>query len=304
MTEFLPEQFTSEVPTYRVEDIRKAIEKKKIITGVATKCDSNLTLEIRINNKITGTIPLEEFEYNLMGKVTKNVAVVSRVGKQVNFIVQDLVETSKGYVAKLSRREAQKKCYEEYISKFQVGQVIDAKVTYVESYGLFCDIGCGIPAILPLENVCVTRIDNPKVALSKVRKIKAVVKNIDGGKITLTHKELLGTWEDEVSEIHAGDTICGTVRVIESYGVFVEISPNLTGLAEPCTGIASGDSVTAFVKAVIPEKMKVKLMIVSKNDEMNTPGYTNFNYRLPESGFIRDWVYSTPSASKKVESHF
>lgn len=303
MTEFLPEQFSSEVPYYKVEDIRKAIENKTIITGVATKCDSSLKLEVKISNKITGEIPFEEFEYSLLDKPTKNIAVVTKVGRQVCFIVKELVATKKGYFAKLSRREAQKKCYDEYISKFEIGQVINAKVTYVESYGLFCDIGCGIPAILPLENVCIARIEDPKKSLSNVRRIKAVVKNIDGGKITLTHKELLGTWMDQVENLHPGDTISGIVRVIESYGVFVEITPNLIGLAESCSGVECGDHVSVYVKAIVPDKMKVKLLIISKNDEINC-GYKTFDYKLPESGNIRDWVYSTENATKRIETHF
>ena len=56
--------------------------------------------------------------------------------------------------------------------------------------------------------------------------IRAVVKSIENGRITLSHKELLGTWEENVALFSAGETVAGIVRSVEPYGIFVELSPN------------------------------------------------------------------------------
>ena len=57
--------------------------------------------------------------------------------------------------------------------------------------------------------------------------IRTVVRAIEGTRITLTHKELLGTWAENAAQFHAGETVAGIIRSVEPYGVFVELSPNL-----------------------------------------------------------------------------
>ena len=96
--------------------------------------------------------------------------------------------------------------------------------------------------------------------------IKAVVKSIDyeTGRLYVTHKELLGTWQENVERFHIGQTVSGIVRSVEEYGVFIELAPNLAGLGELCEGISVGDTVAVYIKNIIPERMKIKLVIIDK----------------------------------------
>ena len=97
--------------------------------------------------------------------------------------------------------------------------------------------------------------------------LKAAVKTKDRqtGRISLTHKELLGTWEENASHFNAGETAAGIIRSVEPYGVFVELAPNLAGLAEWCDGVYPGQSAAVYIKSIIPEKMKIKLVIVDSH---------------------------------------
>lgn len=300
--QYLPEQFAKRIGGYRITDIKQAIESEEILEANVIKCDKDLNTQIQLGNNLIGVIPADEFEYSIDGRPMKSVAVLSKVGKSVKFKVMSAFKGTDGiYKIELSRKMAQKECYENYISKLELGQVIDARVTYVESYGAFCDIGCGITALLPIENICISRVANPSRDLKAMRNIKAVVKSIIDGKITLTHKELLGTWSEEASKFQAGDTVTGTVRVIEDYGVFVELTPNLVGLADVYPDISAGDEVSVYIKSIIPDKMKIKLLIINKNDRHT--GSLHFNYKLPQNGFIYDWYYSPKECSKKFETH-
>ena len=56
-------------------------------------------------------------------------------------------------------------------------------------------------------------------------------------------------------------------RSIESYGIFIELAPNLSGLSERKTGLNEGDSVSVYIKSIIPERMKIKLNIIDKLPE-------------------------------------
>ena len=67
----------------------------------------------------------------------------------------------------------------EEIKTLQPGDVIDAKVTHMESFGAFVDIGAGISALLPVDSISVSRIPHPSQRFSPGDDIKAVVKSID-----------------------------------------------------------------------------------------------------------------------------
>lgn len=288
---------------FKINDLRRFMQDGTIIEAPATKCDSELNLHFELGIKISGVIPYDEMEYNRNGAKTKNVAVISRVTKTTCFKVINIEEAEDGqYNVTLSRRQAQKECYDNFISKLELGQVINCKITHVEEYGAFCDIGCGLVALLPVENFCIARVRDPKKMLSRYKNLKVIVKSIDEhGRIILSQKELLGTWQQEADKFKPGDTVAGTVRLVEDYGVFVELTPNLAGLAEPISDVHVGDTVSVFVKSVIPEKMKIKLLIVDHNNAESRL-FMKLHYRIPKSGFVRHWVYSPEGAKKLIES--
>ena len=131
--------------------------------------------------------------------------------------------------------------------------------------------------------------------------IKAVVRSNENGRIFLTHKELLGTWDENSAEFRTGETVSGIVRSVEDYGIFVELAPNLAGLAEPKDGVRAGQRVSAYIKAVIPEKMKVKLVIVDTCGECDQP--EPFRYFI-DSGHIERWKYSSDRSSRNTGTIF
>ena len=52
----------------------------------------------------------------------------------------------------------------------------DAKITHLETFGAFCDIGCGNVALLPIDAISVSRISHPKDRFQVGDNIKAIVK--------------------------------------------------------------------------------------------------------------------------------
>lgn len=88
---------------------------------------------------------------------------------------------------------------------------------------------------------------------------------------------------------------------MEDYGVFVELTPNLAGLAEPCEGVRAGQHAGVYIKSILPEKMKIKLIIVDAFDAPYAP--QPVQYFLTE-GVLRRWRYSPPECSRVVETVF
>lgn len=259
--------------TSSVAHLTEAFQKEMILEAVAVKCDSFKNLHVDFGF-CTGIIPREEALYNPSGEAVKDIAIITRVGKPVCFKVTGIDRTAQEPCrVTLSRRLAQKECYENKAALFDEGDIITATVTHMEQFGAFCDIGCGLIALLPIDCISVSRISHPCDRFVTGQHINAVIKTVDRElcRITLSHKELLGTWEQNAALFKAGETVSGIVRSVEPYGVFIELTANLAGLAEWTDGVAAGQQVTVYIKNIIPEKNKVKLVIVDVRDKVTSP---------------------------------
>ena len=95
----------------------------------------------------------------------------------------------------------------------------------------------------------------------------------------------------------------GIVRSVEEYGVFVELTPNLAGLAEPRPGVRPGQQASVYIKSLIPERMKVKLVIIDSFDAPAAPAPEPLRYYLT-GGSIQRWDYSPAGCKKQVYTTF
>ncbi|CDZ23575.1 RNA binding S1 domain-containing protein [[Clostridium] cellulosi] len=281
-------------------NLLRAEEEGRTVEARALVCDSSHNLIVDLGC-MKGIIPREEGALGLDDGTTRDIAVISRVNKAVCFKIISLPHPP-DKMAVLSRRAAQEEAVRLYISKLKPGDIIDARVTHLEPFGCFVDIGCGIASLIPIDLISVSRIAHPRDRFRVGQDIRAVVKSVEGpSRVCLTHKELLGTWEENAANFTPGETVAGIVRSVESYGIFVELAPNLAGLAEPKEGVKPGQHASVFIKSLIPEKMKVKLIIVDAFDAEYKPEEP---YYYITGDHIDRWVYSPPGCEKVIETVF
>lgn len=272
-----------------------------ILEANVIMCDAehNLIVDLGI---MKGKIPRVEGAIGIKEGKTRDIALISRVGRAVSFLIDgfDVDEYGTEY-ALLSRKKAQERCLDYLLKNKTSGDVISATVTHLETFGAFCDVGCGIIALLPIDAISVSRITHPKDRFFVGDNIKAIIKSIDSdNKITLSHKELLGTWQENADLFVQGQTVSGVVRSIEEYGIFVELTPNLAGLAEPKPDVKVGQTASVYIKSIIPEKMKIKLIII---DAFDTPTDNCYKYFFTDN-HIEEFVYSPPECNKKINTYF
>jgi len=285
--------------------LEKALEKQKILEAVALLCDNDFNLHFDLGG-IPAIMPKDEVAFNQTGEEIKDIAVLTRVGKPVCFKIVGFSRRDDGTLcAVLSRRSAQRECALHYISTLVAGDIIPATVTHLENFGAFVDIGCGIISLLSIDSISVSRISHPKVRFTPGDRIYAIVKNIDEyGRIYITHRELLGTWHENAELFTPGQTVAGVVRSIENYGVFVELTPNLAGLAELKDGIEVNQNAAVYIKSIIPEKMKIKLIIIDAHT--GTTPTKPFHYFIDTKNTLHldRWRYSPESCQRVIESVF
>ena len=283
------------------QGLREAMRTQKILEAQAVICDlgHNLTVEL---GSFRGFIPREEGAIGIRDGSVRDIAVISRVNRPVCFVVTDIKTDQSGKeYAVLSREKAQKMCLDGYISTLRCGDVVNARITHLESFGAFADIGCGIVALMPIDSISVSRIEHPKERFCAGMDIKAVIKSIENGRISLSHKELLGTWEQNAINFCAGETVSGIVRSVENYGAFVELAPNLAGLAESKEGVKTGQQASVYIKSIIPEKMKIKLIIIDTFDARRAVEPPEYYY---EGEHMDRFLYSPEGCKKVVETVF
>ncbi len=272
-----------------------------VLEAPVIMCDTDHNLIVNLGC-MKGVIPRCEGAIGIDSGTTRDIALISRVGKPVCFIITEIKSDDDGELyALLSRKKAQTLCKSYIESEYKIGQVIDTVVTHLESFGAFCDIGCGNIALLPIDAISVSRISHPKDRFYVGDKIKAVIKSIaDDGKITLSHKELLGTWEENAREFSPGQTVTGVIRSVEDYGIFVEITPNLAGLAEPKENVRVGQQASVFIKSILKDKMKIKLIIIDSFESSYIPKIKYYS----TDEVITEWEYSPKDCRKQITTKF
>ncbi len=287
--------------TASIQGLLQAQASGRILEARVSMCDSNHNLWMQLPG-IKAMIPREEGAVGIAEGELRDIALIARVGKPVCFRVLRIEKDEMGEpLAILSRRIVQEQCTEQYLSNLHPGDVIDARVTHLEPFGAFVDIGCGIVSMIPIDAISVSRISHPSDRFTVGQQVRVIIKAVQEKRICLSHKELLGTWEENASLFHVGETTCGIVRSVEKYGVFIELMPNLAGLAELRQPVQVGQRTSVYIKALIPEKLKVKLILVDVCEQAGAPDPIRYFY---EGSHIDRWVYTPTGSSKYIATVF
>ncbi len=281
--------------------MHEAMAGGKILEARVNICDSEHNMIINLPC-MKGIIHRTEGAIGIDDGSTRDIALISKVNKPVCFKVISInTDESGNETAVLSRRAVQEECRSEYINQLKSGDIIPARVTHLEQFGCFVDVGCGIPSLIPIDAISVSRISHPSDRFTVGQDIHVIIKSLENGRIWLSHKELLGTWSENAQLFKTGETVSGIVRSVEDYGIFIELTPNLAGLAEPRSNVKPGQHASVYIKAIIPDKMKVKLIAVDVFDAEYHPEKLNY---FVNDNHISHWVYAPESSSKTIETVF
>lgn len=290
---YAPEDLETAIP--RREDVCAAAQDGSILQSVAVRCDAAHNLIVQLDG-LEGRMPREECALGIDTGQTREIAILSRVGKPVCFHVRRI----EGNTALLSRRTAQQEAQRALFAAHRPGDIIAARVTHLEPFGAFVDVGCGLVSLIGIENLSVSRIFHPSDRVRVGQLLRAVISGMDAetGRISLTHRELLGTWEQNAAQFATGETVCGIVRSVEEYGVFVELTPNLSGLAEQRFPVSPGETVSCYIKSILPERMKIKLNLIDRIGHVpDVPPPLSY---FIESGHLPFWQYSPESCTTRL----
>ena len=236
-----------------------------IFQGIVEKCDENYNLHVKLDNGLKGIIPREEVEaFNVdENGFPKTNLCVGKVHKYVQFKMKE--NNGDNYI--FSRRDVQNEVLNSVKTDLKEGQVVNGIVKNITPYGAFIDIGGGIVGLVHIEDLSVARIKTPYERIKIGQKLNIMVKSIDRnlGRINLSYKEQFGNWEENANKFTVGMKTEGIIRETEKNknGIFIELAPNLVGMAEYKEGLNYGEKIDVAIKKIDYDKKKIKLVILN-----------------------------------------
>ena len=157
------------------------------------------------------------------------------VGKTYAFHVIEYKNGGKDIV--LSRRrllEAEQRASADEVRKSIVpGAVFTGRVASVRDFGAFIELGGGIQGLLHVSEMGWSRVTNPNEVVAPGDQVTVKVLRVDDAtqKISLGLKQLQDDpWSTVAEKYQTGQVYSGRIARIADFGVFVELSPEFTGL--------------------------------------------------------------------------
>ncbi len=162
---------------------------------------------------------------------------------------------------------------QETVGRISVGQVLKGKVTRVEDFGAFVDIGGGVEGLIHVSNISHARVEKAGEVLQPGQEVEAQVLKIeDGGKrIGLGTKQLQrDPWADVASRFAVDSIVTGKVTRLQEFGAFVELEPGVEGLIHvsqlskdrvrrPQDVVKPGQQIQVRIVAVEPGRSRISL---------------------------------------------
>lgn len=201
---------------------------------------------------------------------------------------------------KLSRKAVIEEYYNETIAKLKHGDIVDGKVSHIGSNKLvFIDLGYGYVTVITPMNASILRYDNLSDLFEAGDAVKllvlAGVEETGTQFIHVSHKELLGTWEQNAQKFTVGEKVWGRVYDIADYGTFVQLTANILALTRDVDkNVEKGQPVLVDIQDIDIKRNKLKVQILGRGN-MGTD-----NVKIPKYYFTGDfdfaneseWVYS------------
>ncbi len=163
------------------------------------------------------------------GKILERLK--SYVGQKFDVKIIDVSESDEKLI--VSEKAGWEEKQKDVIASYKVGDVVEGKVTAVTDFGVFVEFGTDqLEGLVHISELAWQRIDDPASVVKVGEQIKAAIINVEGSKIFLSLKKLKDDpWKNVAAKYKVGQVVKGKVLKINPFGLFVELDPEIHGLA-------------------------------------------------------------------------
>lgn len=252
-------------PKLNIENLKNIKETQQVLDMYIEEVDENLNMIGKVGKDIKAIIPRDEAS-SVVGDdgLVEEKYIVNKKGKVLPVCIKEIVQNGEKIELIMSKKILELKVRKWMYMHLKPGVKLRGIVVGLKDYAAFVDVGGGVTGILKLQDMSDSILTNSADMFKLGQRIEVIVKKYDRdtGRIELSYKELLGTFEENVKKFTEGDIVEGVVRNRIKTGVFVELMPNIIGIAEHVNGIEYGQQVLVSIKKINLEKKKIKLIII------------------------------------------
>lgn len=239
---------------------------EQVIDMYVETVDDSFNMIGYVGNKIKTILPRSEASsvVNDDGLVdTKHI--INKAGKRIEVCIKEIIKDSDDKTLVIaSKKILELKVRRWMYMHLKPGMKLRGVVRGLTEYAAFVDVGGGVTGMLKTSDISEVVVNHASDILKLGQRIEVTVKKYDRdtGKIDLSYKENFGTFEDNIKNLKEGEIVEGVVRNRTRTGIFVELKPNLSGIADHVSGIEYGQKVLVSIKKINAERKKIKLIII------------------------------------------
>ncbi len=213
--------------------VAEALKEGTIIEVVPVDCNKGgLLIDF---DGAKGFLPVSQLSQEnypkLSGSQDKSAiadSIKSLVGKPMKVKVIALDRDDNKLI--FSEREASQKDAGERLKDFKVGDAIKGRITGTVEYGAFVEAD-GVEGMIHISELSWKRVASPEDVVKVGDEVELKIISLDNNRLGLSLKQMSkDPWEDEVSELKAGDKVKAKVTRITPFGAFVQVTPSVEAL--------------------------------------------------------------------------
>ncbi len=161
------------------------------------------------------------------------------VGKKFEFLITQFENNGRNIVVSRKKILDLNRATQEgdWLNNTEVGDILTGKVTRLEAFGAFVELESGVEGLVHLSELSWSRVKHPSEILKVGDSVQVKLLKIDEEdtrlKISLSIKHAGGLgdpWTQVLTQFPVGTRAPGVIEKKESFGLFVNIAPGITGL--------------------------------------------------------------------------
>jgi len=162
------------------------------------------------------------------------------------------------------------------LAEYKPDMIVDGKVSGIVDFGIFVEFGEGLEGLVHISEMAWQRVDKPSDLFKIGDQVKTKIIDIDGSKISLSIKRVTDDpWKTVATKYSVGMKIKGKILKVNPFGLFVEVDPEIHGLAhiselglkkvkDPTEIAKPGDIKEFFIISLDPESHRLGLSLREK----------------------------------------
>lgn len=179
----------------------------------------------------------------------------------------------------VSERAAWEEQQQGRLDKYKPGSVVEGVVSGIVDFGCFVKFDDGLEGLVHISELAWQRIDDPREVVELGQKVKAKIINLEGSKISLSLRRLIDDpWKNVKDKYQVGEMVKGKVLKVNPFGLFVELDPEIHGLAhiselsdkpvQDATTVAKpGDELSFKVISIDPHEHRLGLSLKALSEK-------------------------------------